>query len=59
MPPTGTRSLPAAVLDPVVVVGDGEDALRGQLSALSLDQLRDVVAEYGLVIPGRLERPTS
>ena len=39
---------PAAVLDPVVVVGDGEDALRSQLSALSLDQLRDVVAEYGM-----------
>lgn len=39
---------PAAVLDPVVVVGEGEDALRSQLSALSLDQLRDVVAEYGM-----------
>ena len=39
---------PAAVLDPVVVVGEGEDVLRGQLSALSLDQLRDVVAEYGM-----------
>ena len=39
---------PEAVLDPVVVVGEGEDALRGQLSALSLDQLRDVVAEYGM-----------
>ena len=39
---------PAAVLDPVVVVGEGENALRGQLSALSLDQLRDVVAEYGM-----------
>ena len=39
---------PAAVLDPVVVVGDGEDALRSQLSALTLDQLRDVVAEYGM-----------
>jgi len=38
---------PAAALDPVVVVGEGEDALRSQLSALSLDQLRDVVAEYG------------
>ena len=24
------------------------DALRSQLSALSLDQLRDVVAEYGM-----------
>jgi hypothetical protein len=39
---------PAAVLDPVVVVVDGEQALRGQLSALSLEQLRDVVAEYGM-----------
>jgi hypothetical protein len=39
---------PAAVLDPVTVAGDGEHALRGQLSTLSLDQLRDVVAEYGM-----------
>lgn len=39
---------PAAVLDPVVVVGEGEDVLRSRLSALSLDQLRDVVAEYGM-----------
>ena len=39
---------PAALLDPVVVVGEGEDALRNQLAALSLDQLRDVVAEYGM-----------
>lgn len=39
---------PAAVLDPVMVVGEGEDALRSQLLALTLDQLRDVVAEYGM-----------
>lgn len=39
---------PAAALDPVAVVGEGEDALRDRLSALSLDQLRDVVAEYGM-----------
>ena len=39
---------PVAVLDPVAVVGDGEEALRRQLSTLSLDQLRDVVAEYGM-----------
>lgn len=39
---------PAALLDPVVVVGEGEDALRNRLATLSLDQLRDVVAEYGM-----------
>ena len=39
---------PPAALDPVAVVGDGEDMLRSQLSGLSLEQLRDVVAEYGM-----------
>ncbi len=36
------------MLDPVAVVGDGENILRSQLSDLSLDQLRDVVAEYAM-----------
>ncbi len=39
---------PAAALDPVEVAGKGENALRDRLSALSLDQLRDVVAECGM-----------
>lgn len=42
-----------AVLDPVQVVRDGEPVLRTALEKLSLDQLRDIVAEYGMD-PGRL-----
>jgi hypothetical protein len=37
-----------AVLDPVQVVRDGENALRTALETLSLDQLRDIVAEFGM-----------
>jgi hypothetical protein len=37
-----------AVLDPVELVRQGEGALREQLSALTLDQLRDIVAQYGM-----------
>lgn len=37
------------VLDPFAVFGDaGEDGLRARLSELSLDQLRDIVAEHGM-----------
>ncbi len=46
------RRAPAA-LDPVQVVRDGESALRTALENLSLEQLRDIVAEYGMD-PGRL-----
>lgn len=46
------RRAPAA-LDPVLVVRDGEPALRIELEKLSLEQLRDIVAEYGMD-PGRL-----
>ena len=46
------RRAPAA-LDPVQVVRDGEPALRIALEKLSLEQLRDIVAEYGMD-PGRL-----
>lgn len=42
-----------ALLDPVQIVRDGEPALRNVLEKLSLDQLRDIVAEYGMD-PGRL-----
>lgn len=42
-----------AVIDPVQVVRDGETALRGALEKLSLEQMRDIVAEYGMD-PGRL-----
>ena len=37
-----------AVLDPVAVVRDGEDALRSQLASLDLERLRDIVAEHGM-----------
>lgn len=41
-----------AMLDPVQVVREGEPALRSALEKLSLDQLRDIIAEYGMD-PGR------
>lgn len=44
---------PAALLDPVVLVAEGEGVLRDRLAALTLDQLLDVVAEYGMD-PGKL-----
>lgn len=37
-----------AVFDPVQVVRDGETALRDALAKLSLEQFRDIVAEYGM-----------
>jgi len=37
-----------AVLDPVVLAKDGENALRLQLASLDLEQLRDIVAEQGM-----------
>ena len=37
-----------AVLDPVALAKDGEDALRSQLASLDLEQLRDIVAEHGM-----------
>lgn len=46
------RRAPAA-LDPIQVVRDGELTLRNALEKLSLEQLRDIVAEYGMD-PGRL-----
>lgn len=44
----GKNRRPPAALDPVHVVRDGETALRAALEKLSLDQLRDIVAEYGM-----------
>jgi hypothetical protein len=46
------RRAPAS-LDPVQVVRDGEPTLRRALEKLSLEDLRDIVAEYGMD-PGRL-----
>ena len=49
----GKNRRAAASLDPVQLVRDGEAALRNALEGLSLEQLRDIVAEYGMD-PGRL-----
>ena len=49
----GKNRRPPAVLDPVQVVRDGEAVLRNALEKLLLDQLRDIVAEYGMD-PGKL-----
>jgi hypothetical protein len=48
----GGRRTPA-VLDPVELARQGEIALRAQISTLTLDQLRDIVAQYGMD-PGKL-----
>ena len=42
-----------ALLDPVATVRQGESILRTQLASLNLEQLRDVVAQYGMD-PGKL-----
>ena len=36
----------AAVLDPVALAREGEDALRARLAPLDLERLRDIVAEH-------------
>jgi hypothetical protein len=48
----GGRRTPA-VLDPLGLARQGEDVLRKELSALDIEQLRDVVAQYGMD-PGKL-----
>ena len=48
-----TQRRTPAVLDPVELAKQGEDLLRAELANLDLEQLRDVVAEYGMD-PGRL-----
>jgi hypothetical protein len=48
----GGRRTPA-VLDPVELARQGEGSLRVQLNMLNLDQLRDIVAQYGMD-PGKL-----
>ena len=39
---------PPAVLDPVALAGKGEEVLRAELALLTLDQLKDIVADYGM-----------
>lgn len=42
-----------AVLDPLGLARQGEDVLRKELSSLDIEQLKDVVAQYGMD-PGKL-----
>lgn len=47
--PTRPRRRTPGVLDPFAIFGDaGEDGLRARLGELSLDQLRDIVAEHSM-----------
>lgn len=39
---------PPAVLDPIAIAQQGEEILREQLAPLTLDQLKDIVADYGM-----------
>ena len=39
---------PAAVVNPIALAAQGEAALRAELVPLTLDQLKDIVAEYGM-----------
>ena len=39
---------PESVLDPVALAAQGEAALRAELALLTLDQLKDIVADYGM-----------
>jgi hypothetical protein len=48
----GGRRTPA-VIDPLGLARKGEDVLRKELSSLSIEQLKDVVAQYGMD-PGKL-----
>jgi hypothetical protein len=43
----GNRRAPA-VLDPVSLAKHGDEVLRAELSSLTIEQLRDIVAEYGM-----------
>ena len=44
---------PPPLLDPVETARSGEDMLRSRLAGLSIEQLRDIVAEFGMD-PGKL-----
>jgi hypothetical protein len=42
-----------ALLDPISLAREGESVLRARLEPLTLEQLKDIVAEYGMD-PGKL-----
>jgi hypothetical protein len=48
----GNRRTPA-VLDPIDAARQGEEVLRQRLAGLSVEQLKDIVADYGMD-PGKL-----
>ena len=39
---------PPAILDPLALAAQGEESLRTKLTPLTLDQLKDIVADYGM-----------
>ena len=43
----GNRRTPA-VFDPVAIARSGSDILRARLAELDIEQLKDIVAEYGM-----------
>ena len=47
-PPRGRNRRTPATLDPIQLVQEGEELLREQLALLTLEQLKDIVAEYGM-----------
>jgi len=42
-----------AVLDPIEIARQGEDVLRAKLGTLSIEELKDIVAQFGMD-PGKL-----
>lgn len=44
---------PPAVLDPIEIARQSENALRARLALLSIEQLKDIVAQFGMD-PGKL-----
>jgi hypothetical protein len=49
----GANRRAAAVLDPIELARGGEQVLRAKLRTLTLEQLKDIVADYGMD-PGKL-----
>ncbi|MGY3695012.1 hypothetical protein ACVIGA_005092 [Bradyrhizobium sp. USDA 3240] len=49
----GSNRRAAAVLDPIELAREGETVLRAKLSDLTVEQLKDIVADYGMD-PGKL-----
>ncbi|MCY4356203.1 MAG: hypothetical protein OXD01_01630 [Gammaproteobacteria bacterium] len=45
---SGKRRRKDATLDPILLVREGENVLRSKLESLTLDQLKDIVAQYGM-----------